>query len=228
MSGPVVLTARYGKEEITVAPAQVLRYLGMGGKIPDPRMEELVERCIADFEEAANYQLCWLTADIAVGDREGVDFGILYAPGKSIARALRGCEQAILLAATTGMEAEQQRRRAAVTSPAAALVLDAVGTAAVEALCDRFCRERQAELEQKGAFLRPRFSPGYGDLPLKLQQELLACLDSRRKIGLALSESLMMTPQKSVSAIIGIGREGCSSLLHNCENCEKTDCEFRL
>ncbi|MBQ8917984.1 MAG: hypothetical protein IJ044_04620, partial [Oscillospiraceae bacterium] len=159
MSGPVVLAAQYGAEEIIIRPAQVLRYLGMGGKQPDDQMAELMEQCVAEFKTAASYKVCWLTAECKAG-QSGVDFGFFYAPGQSLARNLKDCEQAILFAATTGMQAEQQRRRDAVSSPARALVLDAVGTAAVEALCDRFCADRRAELEDQS--LRPRFSPGYG------------------------------------------------------------------
>jgi len=225
VSGPVVLTAQYGAAEFDIQPAQVLRYLGMGGKQPDDRMAELVEQSIAEFKTVAGYKVCWLTADISV-EETGVDFGFFYAPGRSLARNLQDCKKAVLFAATTGMQAEQQRKRAAVSSPARALVLDAVGTAAVEALCDRFCADRMAELEDQS--LRPRFSPGYGDLPLGLQRELLACLDSSRKIGLALSASMMMTPQKSVTAICGIGREGCVAQSHDCQQCEKRDCAFRL
>ena len=224
MTGPV-LVDRYAAEEICVEPRQVLRYLGMGGKIPEPETAKLVEQCIEEFKAVAKYQLCWLTTDLAV-TQDGVDFGAFYAPSVSLAKHLQGCRQAVLFAATTGIAAEQQRKRAEVSSPARALVLDGVGTAAVEALCDRFCADFANKTE--GSFLRPRFSPGYGDLPLQLQKELLSCLDSHRKIGLSLSESMMMTPQKSVTAIVGIGNEGCSSLNHNCENCEKRDCLFRL
>jgi len=219
-----VLLARYGVEEITIDPQQVLRYLGMGGKPSEPQTAQLVDECIAEFAAVANYCLCWVTADIVV-DRQGVDFGAFYAPSIRLAQHLKNCKQAVLFAATTGMAAEQQRKRAQVASPAKALVLDAVGTAAVEALCDRFCADRRAELEQS---LRPRFSPGYGDLPLQLQRELLACLDSHRKMGLTLSESMLMVPQKSVTAIVGIGDDGCSGLTQSCENCEQRDCQFRL
>jgi cobalamin-dependent methionine synthase I len=52
--------------------------------------------------------------------------------------------------------------------------------------------------------LRPRFSPGYGDLSLSVQSDLLNVLDARRNIGLTLSDSLMMIPQKSVTAIVGL------------------------
>ncbi len=226
MSGPVVLSAEYAANEVPLAPAQVLRYLGMGGKQPDADLAALVEQCTAEFLAAAHFKACWLTADVAAWQPDGVQLGILELPGRSIAQNLQGCGQVILFAATTGMGAELARKRAAVTSPARALVLDAVATAGVEALCDRFCADRQRELN--GRQLRPRFSPGYGDLPLQLQKPLLACLDSSRKIGLALAQSLMMTPQKSVTAIVGIGQQGCTAPRHDCELCTKQDCAFRL
>lgn len=228
MSGPVVLTAAFGGEEIAIEPRQVLRYLGMGGKTPEAELAALVEQSIAEFRRAADYRVCWLEAGVDEWTPDGVQLEVLHLPGCSIARSLRDCLRVVLFAATTGIEAEQQRKRAAVTSPARALVLDAVATAAAEALCDRFCADRARELAPRGLFLRPRFSPGYGDLPLEVQRPLLACLDSRRKIGLALSQSLMMTPQKSVSAIVGLGKQGCTAPRHDCENCDKRDCAFRL
>ena len=56
-------------------------------------------------------------------------------------------------------------------------------------------------------YLRPRFSPGYGDLPLALQADVFWALDCTSKIGVSLSESLIMSPQKSVTAIIGISEK---------------------
>lgn len=224
MSGSVIYKTAYDQKEITVSEQQVLRYLGMGGREADPESLSLLQDAMARFSAAVRYQVCWRTLPVGVTE-EGVDLGCFAAPGKSLANHLRGCRKAILFAATTGMELEQLRRREAVRFLPGAVVLDAVATAAVEALCDRFCADRAAELE--GELLRPRFSPGYGDLPLQLQQPLLQCLDSHRKIGLALSETMLMLPQKSVTAIVGIGTEGCTAA-KGCENCEKRDCPFRL
>lgn len=53
-------------------------------------------------------------------------------------------------------------------------------------------------------YTRPRFSPGYGDLPINMQKDIFAALDCPRKIGLSLNESLLMSPSKSVTAIIGV------------------------
>ena len=52
-----------------------------------------------------------------------------------------------------------------------------------------------------------RFSPGYGDFDLKYQKDILEYLDANKKIGISLTDSLMMIPTKSITAIIGIKRE---------------------
>ena len=59
-------------------------------------------------------------------------------------------------------------------------------------------------LKAEGVFLKPRFSPGYGDLPLSMQTDIFRVLDCPRKVGLTLNNSLLMSPSKSVTAIMGI------------------------
>jgi cobalamin-dependent methionine synthase I len=76
------------------------------------------------------------------------------------------------------------------------LVMQAVGTERIEALCDSFC----AEFENA----RPRFSPGYGDLKRAAQQVIFEQLDCARQIGLTLNDSLVMSPSKAVTAIVGL------------------------
>ena len=74
------------------------------------------------------------------------------------------------------------------------------GMERIEALCDAFCKDLSMEY---GA-LTPRFSPGYGDLPLDIQRSVFRFLEPEIKIGLTLSESLIMCPSKSVTAFVGI------------------------
>ncbi len=109
-----------------------------------------------------------------------------------------------------------------------ALALDAAGTAAVEAFCDLLCARWRDEFAAEGRHIRPRFSPGYGDLPLEAQRTLLTLLDSQRKAGITLTDALLMVPSKSVSAIVGIGEKGCISKSLHCEACGQKDCQFRL
>lgn len=212
--------------ELPAVPTKsVYRYLGMGRSRPDPAVAALVEECMPAFVSAARCRACYVQLPVRLRG-ETVDFGGLEAASASLAKNLSGCQRAILFAATLGAEEDLLRRRAGVSSPARALVLDAMGTAAIEALCDTLCDGWARE--NPGLRLRPRFSPGYGDLPLDFQVQLLALLDSGRKAGITLSETLLMIPQKSVSAIVGLGTSGCTARLHDCGACGKKDCAFRL
>lgn len=203
----------------------VYRYLGLRGTEPDEALASLTERSLREFREIAQFSACYLVLPCRETE-QGVDFGAFFAPGESLKRNLRGCEQAILFAATAGVETERQRRRAELSSMAQAVVFDAIGSAAIEVFCDWLSDGWRRDYP--GFVLRPRFSPGYGDLPLETQKTLLSTLDAGRKAGVSLTESLLMLPQKSVSAIVGLGKTGCEARHGDCSLCEKRDCEFRL
>ena len=132
--------------------------------------------------------------------------GFATVESAALRKNLQGCERAVVFAATVGLELDRMIAKAARLSPAKALLLQAIGAERIEALCDRFCQELSEELAPMGQTLRPRFSPGYGDLPLTFQEEIFRVLDCPRKIGLSLNESLLMSPTKSVTALVGITR----------------------
>ncbi len=202
----------------------IFRYLGCGNR-PTPEVEALCDALLPAFLASLDCRACFLEAAVTVvGDAVTIS-GLAPIRSTALARNLAGCSRVILFAATIGSSADRLRMQAQVRSPARALVLDAMGTAAIEALCDSLCadwRQQAAPLQ-----LRPRFSPGYGDLPLALQQALLGLLDSPRQAGITLTEGLMMLPHKSVSAIVGIGPAGCDAPLHDCAACGKQNCAFR-
>ena len=103
-------------------------------------------------------------------------------------------------------------------------MLQALGAERIEALCDSFCDFLAAEYAP--LTVRQRFSPGYGDLPLQNQRAFFDALQCHREIGLYLNESLLMSPTKSVTAIVGIGPgENCTPT--GCKACGKTDCAMR-
>ena len=146
---------------------------------------------------------------------------------ESLARNLKGCCGAVLLAATIGPACDMLVRRASVTSSADASIYQAAGAAAIEAFLDDYNDKLEKEYAAQGLFLRPRFSPGYGDLKLDHQKDWFRLLDISKQIGVELTDSLLMVPTKSVTALIGIGidksKVGCSG----CSGCNKHDtCAF--
>lgn len=211
--------------DIDISMNQVARYAGIkGNDIPDS-INALIEKCMPIVKEASKYKACYLEVPVSQ-DNDTVDFDYFCVKSKNLSSVLRGCKKAIIVAATIGIEVDMLIKRAEVTSKAEALILNSIAIASIEEymfLLNGFFGEQYSS--QK---LRPRFSPGYGDVPLELQKELLQVLDSKRKIGVALNDSLLMTPSKSVTAIIGIGESGCIHIDKDCELCSKHDCEYRL
>lgn len=225
MSDDIIQVIEQDAETLDIPAQQVYRYLGLAKSTPDEATAGLVATSIAMFRAVARFRAVYRVLPCRVeGNR--VELTAFSTQSSNLAKNLDGCERVIVFAATAGTQTEQQRRRAEVLSPAQAVCLDAVGTAAIEAFCDLLCDRWRTEFSD--SFLRPRFSPGYGDLPLAVQPSLLAAVDAFRKTGVSLTEALLMLPQKSVSAIVGIGSTGCTAPLHDCTACDKTNCQFRL
>ena len=142
---------------------------------------------------------------------------------EALARNLKGCCGALLLAATIGPACDMLVRRASITSAADAAIYQAAGAAAIEAFLDDMNDKIKAEYEAQGLFLRPRFSPGYGDLKLDHQRDWFRLLDITKQIGVELTDSLLMVPTKSVTAIIGIGIDKTKTSCSGCAGCNKKD-----
>ncbi len=128
----------------------------------------------------------------------------LRLPGHSIAAHLAGAQAVGIVAVTLGTAFERELRRLALTDPTAELVMDAVGTAAIERAADAAEALLVAEARERGLFPTWRYSPGYGDFPLSTQPTLLATLDAQRRLGITLTNSLLMIPTKSVTAVVGM------------------------
>ena len=112
--------------------------------------------------------------------------------------------EVVFLCGTIGAEFDSWQRRLSVTSAADALLSQQVGLAAVEKVMDELEEKARAEVEGEGRKLLPRNSPGYGDLPLELSRTILEELDAPRKIGVSITESNLLVPSKSVTAICEI------------------------
>ena len=158
--------------------------------------------------------------------------GFARTDSASLRRHLAGCDRAVLFAATVGLEMDRLIARFSAVSPARALMLQAVGTERIEALCDLFCVDISRRLARDGLHSRPRFSPGYGDLPIEMQRDIFRVLDCPANIGLTLNESLLMSPSKSVTAIIGVRKKGCGAdddpdESAGCGVCPDSDCPCR-
>ena len=207
--------------EINIDPKEVAVYLGYYSvKSTDDKTKELICSCTKEFLEAASFRAC--IAKVPVKLENGVDLGFMKTESRSLQKNISGCDFAFILAATTGFDAHRLIERKSLISPVCGMVTDCVGSAAIEAFCDKV----NASLENAD-FLRPRFSPGYGDLSIEFQKDITEFLQTKKNIGLSLNDSLMMTPVKSVTAIIGIGKEKNECTGPGCMICRNDNCPYR-
>lgn len=202
---------------------EILRY---AGSKEVGAVTELARSCIAEAVPMCRGSVCWCEVDVGISSGE-VDLSFAKTDSRALAKNLGGCRRAVIFGATVGLEADRLIKRYSRLDTARAVMLQAIGAERIEALCDAFCADIEENAAARGLFTRPRFSPGYGDLPLEIQRDFVRVLDCKRKIGVTLNESLLMSPSKSVTAIIGLSDKPCGVASGGCGYCGKRDCAYR-
>ena len=215
---PIVLTPPDADE--------VLRYMGTPPEAADERLRALVAECSARLLNAAQPRWVCKVFDLSF-EENGVRLdGGLLLPGQALREHLSGCSQVCVLCATLGAQADVLIRRAECTDMTHALALDCCASALVEQLCDRI--EHQVQTQLPNRFFPYRFSPGYGDLPLEVNTTLLTLLDAPRTIGLCAAASHLLTPRKSVTALLGVSDHPIEPKKRSCPGCPARDgCQYR-
>lgn len=205
---------------------EILRYMGIPPEKADLTTRALAENCAAQLRNAAKprwaYRVCSTTPEEG-GIR--LNNGLLL-PGQDIKTHLEGCTQAAVFCLTLSAGVDALIRRAEHQDMAWAYALDCCATAAVEDLCDQIELELQAMFP--GCFFPFRYSPGYGDLPLSVQSDLLTLLDAPRRTGLTASSSSILIPRKSVTAILGVSERPVPQTIRSCPGCPGYhSCQYR-
>ena len=183
---------------------EVIRYLGYGQNIPDDKVMELINNCIKEVEAAAKPKNVYRRFDVFISEDDVISVAGLTIESHNLAKNLRGCSEAVLFAATLGTDVDRLLNKA--------LKLD-IAKAAV--------------IKKEGLYVRPRFSPGYGDFALSHQGKFLNAINATKLIGITLSEGGIMIPEKSVSAIMGLSKIDTKCHLEGCEACGNAECQYR-
>lgn len=121
------------------------------------------------------------------------------------------------MAVTLGQELDMHIRKLQLHDIAQAVILDACASSFVEEACNRLEDEIKSDL--KDQFLTDRFSPGYGDIPLSIQPTFCQILETSRKIGINVDRTHIMTPKKSITAILGIADKPQPMRIRGCGSC---------
>ena len=213
------------EERIRSLAEEALRYLGAARA--DRETHRMAEETAELLTKKLRPQYTWRAFRL---QREAGGFLMLEAGivlgGTLAERMLADCETAVLLTCTLGAAFDRMLQEWQARDMARAAVLDACGSAFTEAGCDEAGQEIASRFA--GQFLTDRFSPGYGDLPLTLQGEILRALDATRRLGVTANESCLLIPCKSVTAVIGLSDRMQPARIRGCGLCGmKENCKYR-
>ena len=225
MSAAVITTAQAPCAPVPVD--QVLRYLGCRPANAPAEVQALAVRAAAAVQRAAVCRACWCRLPVTISDPALIWLGPLRVSSRSLARNLSGCQEAFLFGATIGAGPERLILAGRRLSAADALAADAAGSAAVEQWCDEINARLESLAAAEGRYLRPRYSAGYGDFSIDAQPELAQLLDTPRKIGVTVTDTKMLLPSKSVTAVVGISPTPTNCRASGCLDCQQVDCPYR-
>ena len=178
---------------------EILRYMGCPSSTEE--IDELIDECLAECEGVFRFRAVFCPVCVSV-DESSVMLGNNRVESRDLARALSDCDRAVIFGATVGIEIDRLVLKYGRISPSRAVVFQAIGAERIEVLCNELCKKLR-EIYGKTC---PRFSPGYGDLSLGLQEHIFSLLECHKHIGLTLNDTALMSPTKSVTAIVGIKR----------------------
>lgn len=207
------------REKLTaVDRRQAFRYMGLPEN-PDQKFLDLAEICEKKLLQAIQPRYCW-----KLFQKSDLEFLLL---GQDIQKHLMNCQEMILFCATLSQHTDTCIRLAQTSDVLAGMMTDAMASALTEQLCDAAESEILGNFKQKYATWR--FSPGYGDFPLSVQSDMLALLQAQKTTGICLTESNLMIPRKSVTAIIGLSDQPVEKTRKGCTACNLfKNCPYRV
>ncbi|HZK00732.1 MAG TPA: methionine synthase [Tissierellaceae bacterium] len=216
-------------DKVNINKDQVLRYLGYKDQILDNLTNKLIDESIKEVSGLVNPKYTYKIFDIARSkDKLWLKDTNLILVGRHIRSHLEHSKSCILLAVSLGHEIDKTIRYYEKVSMSKALILDACSSAAIEEVCDRVNDELEALVSKDKKTLTSRYSPGYGDLPIAMQNDFLEILETKKTIGLSVTSSSILIPRKSVTAILGIIDEKHKVDELSCKGCNKYDnCNFK-
>lgn len=207
---------------------EVLRYLGVSPKRANSDLRVYVYDCIEEILKVAYPKYVYNILDLEINEGnillKGTD---IYLEGENINKHLDNCFKCALMGVTIGALVDRKIEYYKNYDLTRSFVLDACATALVESICDEV-QEEISSIAKKEYKLKitSRYSPGYGDFSLNIQSKLLNVLKAD-KIGLTVTEEMIMIPRKSVTAIIGL-KEQKESFEISCKNCSsKNNCIYK-
>lgn len=202
---------------------EALRYLGYGNNAPDSKTKELLLLCGKALQKVMEGKFVYKVFDLADGQVSNCSFPL---QGQAIQKHLKNCNKVIFMCATLSGGVDLLIRKKQITGMAEAMITDSLASAMIEQVCDK--AEEIILKDFKEYEHTWRFGLGYDDFPLEGQKQFLEILDAPKRIGVCVNQSMMLTPTKSVTCVIGLGHNLETANKKSCDMCSFRDkCQFR-
>lgn len=217
-------------DSISIDREGVLRYLEYKGQDIDNNLVEIIEECRNIAKDRINPRYTFRVYSIkqkykGIIELEGTN---LILESNDLYEILKDCNECILMAATLGINIEKDIKKYSCTELTKGIIIDSCATTAIEEVCDRVQNEIENNILKNGQYLTFRYSPGYGDLSIEKNIEILNILNGQKEIGLTITNSGIMIPRKLVIAIIGITDKKVEQDKTSCSTCKnKSKCKFK-
>lgn len=197
------LSAAFENAERTGIPNHCTKSIDDNSSEEEKALDSMLEEVLSMASDKLTYRVSYCCVKLEF-DKAGYPILPFEQHSEDLKKNLTGCKAVIFFAATIGAGIDMLIRRYERTSPAKGLIFQGMGAERVEALCDKFNADVEMAANDSGLKTRPRYSPGYGDLTIEVQPQLLGLVDAQKRLGITLNDSYLMSPSKSVTAIIGI------------------------
>ncbi len=202
---------------------EVLRYLGHRGQEYSEEIDIKIDFLIENAYSACNPKSIWGVFEPELSDKVYLKGTSIALEGKDIFNHLKDAKKIAVLAVTLGINAEREILKFQQFDMVSAVISDAVFDAYIESVADSVQDEIENFAKKQNLFINSRFSPGYGDFPLDIQKGIADVLNLGKTIGLTVTESNLLIPRKSVTAVIGLFDEVQQKIKCGCENCNLKD-----
>ena len=160
---------------------------------------EVLEKCRKQFNSVVNYRCAYIRTAVDLSQENICKFDFAQVKSKNLYKNLQGCKEVFVLAVTTGIAVDRLLARLNITSQAEHFITDGLSSAAIESFCDYV-----SDILSKDLKCASRFSAGYGDFSIEYQKPLLERLSASETLGITLNSAYLMTPVKSITAIMGV------------------------
>lgn len=203
-------------DDLLIAPADVYEQMGYHDAEPDEVTQQETVAILSEVRQWLRPQFSYFVVSVQPA----------FDMGKIILRQLRGSEAYALFISTAGVEFEAyQQRLKEQGDMVRVFIADALGSVIAEKCADQMEITLQESIDKLGWKHTNRFSPGYCGWHVS-QQQLLFPLFQGHTCGVTLTDSSLMVPIKSVSGIIGLGKD-VHKLDYTCGLCDFKQCYKR-